>query len=323
MRTPDGLFSKNGLQPAIDLLHGNVSERTGNKIVYEGYIEDAELEDGLYVKVWNCVFADALSFKLESCPDHEAELFTLAYTITPESISFHRASAAKTPPQEHRYNTMFSNNKLPLYITVSNNQNIQVVYITMTLKWLDKHFKYSSPVIQALFSNLQQSSNPTLLFDKCSVNEFIYLMDIFNQTQQHKRIDLFVHSRVLLLITAFCEHFGKGKNVSYHMERFIQIQQVEAIISDSLTTSLPSVKEIAARLAVSESVLQRYFKIIYGMSIYEYYLDKKMSLAQRMLIEKNLRVNEVAVQLNYETTSSFINAFKKHFGYLPGSIRKG
>jgi AraC-like DNA-binding protein len=48
----------------------------------------------------------------------------------------------------------------------------------------------------------------------------------------------------------------------------------------------------------------------------------KMELAKRLLIERNISVNEVAYFLKYENVSSFITIFKNHFGYLPGLIRR-
>lgn len=79
---------------------------------------------------------------------------------------------------------------------------------------------------------------------------------------------------------------------------------------------------IAEQTGLSEAGLKRYFKLIYGSNIYEYYLKQKMELAKRILIERNMNVNEVASHLGYANVSSFIDVFKKYFGYQPGLVRK-
>ena len=98
--------------------------------------------------------------------------------------------------------------------------------------------------------------------------------------------------------------------------------EVEKILITHLQKTLPSIEIIAREVVLSESTLKRHFKLMFGKSIYEYYLGMKMDLAKRMLLEKPLSVNEVATMLDYEKVSNFIEMFKKHHGFSPGSIRK-
>src|SRR6185503_16309877 len=89
----------------------------------------------------------------------------------------------------------------------------------------------------------------------------------------------------------------------------------EKILLDHLQKSLPSIESIAKQVALSESTLKRHFKLMFGQSIYEYYLQMKMDYAKRMLIEKPLSVSEVATILQYEKVSNFIDMFRKHHGF--------
>ena len=61
---------------------------------------------------------------------------------------------------------------------------------------------------------------------------------------------------------------------------------------------------------------------MFGKSIYECYLEKKMDYAKRLLLEKPLTVKEVAYRLGYEKTSNFIHIFKKFHTYSPGHLKK-
>jgi AraC-like DNA-binding protein len=75
-------------------------------------------------------------------------------------------------------------------------------------------------------------------------------------------------------------------------------------------------------VALSETTLKRYFKLIYGKSVYDYYLNKKMEMARTILLQNPYSVNEIAELMGYEKVSHFIEIFKKHHGCSPGSIKK-
>ena len=113
------------------------------------------------------------------------------------------------------------------------------------------------------------------------------------------------------------QHLGSGKN--WHVQT---IRLVEQRLVQSLEDMLPSQKQLAREFAMSESTLKRHFKAIYGKTMYEYYLEKKMELAKRLLQEKKMGVSQTAYMLGYEKVSAFINMFKKYHQVLPGSFNK-
>ena len=98
--------------------------------------------------------------------------------------------------------------------------------------------------------------------------------------------------------------------------------EAEAILQAHLQKNLPRLENIAKQVSLSESTLKRYFKVTFGKSVYEYYLEKKMDFAKSLLLGKPITVNEAAEILGYEKVSNFINIFKKHHGYSPGSMKK-
>jgi AraC-like DNA-binding protein len=98
--------------------------------------------------------------------------------------------------------------------------------------------------------------------------------------------------------------------------------RVEKILTSHLSTDLPSIPQIAREVAMSESTLKRCFRLMYGTSMYDYYLQKKMEYAKVQLTEKKLPVKEVAYMLGYENPGSFIRIFKKHFRLPPGLMQK-
>jgi AraC-like DNA-binding protein len=57
---------------------------------------------------------------------------------------------------------------------------------------------------------------------------------------------------------------------------------------------LPSQKQLAREFALSESTLKRHFKAVYGKTMHDYYLEKKMELAKWLLQERKISVSETA-----------------------------
>ena len=99
------------------------------------------------------------------------------------------------------------------------------------------------------------------------------------------------------------------------------IRQVEERLLQSLEDMPPSQKQLAREFALSESTLKRHFKAVYGRTMYDYYLQKKMELAKRLIQEKKITVTETAYRLGYEKVSAFISMFKKVHKVLPGSLK--
>lgn len=104
-----------------------------------------------------------------------------------------------------------------------------------------------------------------------------------------------------------------------HIEKLMKVKQV---LLDHLNMPLPNLSQIAVQVTLSESTLKRHFKNVFGKSVYDYYLEKKMEYAKQILSDEPLTVNEIAERLGYEKVSNFIGIFKKRYGVSPGNIKK-
>jgi AraC-like DNA-binding protein len=69
------------------------------------------------------------------------------------------------------------------------------------------------------------------------------------------------------------------------------------------------------------SSLLRQFKMMFGKSIHQYYVEKKMELAKRMLLQERMTVKEIADRLGYKQASPFIDDFTRFHGYSPGRLK--
>lgn len=82
-----------------------------------------------------------------------------------------------------------------------------------------------------------------------------------------------------------------------------------------------SIPEIARQVHLNEFRLKYVFKHIFKRGIFTYLLQARMNEARDLLAHSDKPIKEIASLTGYKL-AGFITAFRKYFGYTPGSIRK-
>jgi AraC family transcriptional activator of pyochelin receptor len=83
-----------------------------------------------------------------------------------------------------------------------------------------------------------------------------------------------------------------------------------------------TIKEISKLVQLNEFKLKRGFKQIFKMGLFEYLLKARMEKARELLLETEKPIKEIASITGFEFLTNFIAAFRKHFGYTPGELRR-
>ena len=81
-------------------------------------------------------------------------------------------------------------------------------------------------------------------------------------------------------------------------------------------------KEVAMSVHVSSSYLQNSFQMITGYTIGEYIRSRRLYLAAMELIEKDVKIIDLASKYGYETQESFTKAFSRFHNATPNEIKK-
>ncbi len=84
--------------------------------------------------------------------------------------------------------------------------------------------------------------------------------------------------------------------------------------------SIPKTVSLAKESGISERKLQRLFKQVFGISIYQFAMNIKMNEARKMLSTKKYSVSEVGYMVGYSNLSHFTEKFKEYFGITPKSF---
>ncbi len=78
----------------------------------------------------------------------------------------------------------------------------------------------------------------------------------------------------------------------------------------------PGLGQLAREAGMSHPKLNRCFREMYGMTVFEYLRNERLNRAREML-DQGLNVTETAYAVGYDSISHFSKAFKNRFGALP------
>ncbi len=95
-----------------------------------------------------------------------------------------------------------------------------------------------------------------------------------------------------------------------------KVHAARKLLGENLAMDI-SIEELSERVYLNRTTLQRVFKQMYGVSVYEYRTQVRMQEAKNLLLDGNLTVTEIAGLCGYSNASKFSAAFKKCFDLTP------
>jgi AraC-like DNA-binding protein len=161
----------------------------------------------------------------------------------------------------------------------------------------------------------QVELSPTLLYIATSLIESKYREGVRVLHAEAKALELLCE----ILTTAQDQCENSRLRVTSEREAR-QLENARRIISTKLSTPV-RMPELARIAGMSESKLKRAFKARYGVTVFEYALERRMNHALELLRCKHEPVGQVAYAVGYRHQTSFASAFHEYFGILPSRAR--
>lgn len=104
--------------------------------------------------------------------------------------------------------------------------------------------------------------------------------------------------------------------------RHINAIEQSRIIMDEAFDQHLNIATLSEQTGMTEFKLKAGFRKIFGISIFEYFLQTRMRVARDLLLQTDKPIKEIALLTGYSSKQSFLHAFKKFYHDTPGSYRR-
>ena len=101
-----------------------------------------------------------------------------------------------------------------------------------------------------------------------------------------------------------------------------RVAEAKFILLQDISGRSLTIRELSRAVALNEFKLKLGFKQMYGTGIFECLTEARMEKARELLITTTKPIKEICTIAGYPRMTNFITAFRKKFGYTPGSLRR-
>jgi AraC-like DNA-binding protein len=132
---------------------------------------------------------------------------------------------------------------------------------------------------------------------------------------------LFLKSQVNELLAHYFAFIALDKKERLNYEDRSRLYKAKEIMENNLSNP-PSLSELSKLIGLNNNKLKKNFKELFGMPVFKFLQEERLSKAYQLLSSGSENVQEVAWFVGYDSLSSFSNAFQKKFGVRPNEIRQ-
>jgi len=151
------------------------------------------------------------------------------------------------------------------------------------------------------------------------------LQQILNCPFQGVIKQLHLESKCLELIALWLEQSTEDGATSPTMNQLDgddrdRIHAAKAILQRQFHNP-PTIQALARQVGLNDCTLKRGFRQVFGTTIFGYVCDRRMEQARHLLLQGDLKVEEIAQAVGYANRSRFAAAFRRKFGQNPKSYQ--
>jgi len=145
--------------------------------------------------------------------------------------------------------------------------------------------------------------------------------DILNCKMVSPAAEIFFESKAKEWLSITIDSFLNKYNNPISISDSVALKNVVDYIDDHYATSI-SQKTLEKISAMSGTKLKKLFKQKYQCTITEYTQRRRMNMAEILLLNSSLKIQDIAEAVGYSSHSKFSTCFKKYKGLYPKDIKK-
>lgn len=284
-----------------------------------GLVTWAPLEEGLHLYVFQLNILRDQEFA-SHCTIEEQDVYLLTYLFQPEFETARVISEGGPRTVEAKYpSLLIMPDRSETRFTYLAGSRALGISLLCSADWLNRQLAAPGEQGQSVPQLLRLIEST--MYRPLSKGELIISKTLFkdlNASANTLEIKAHVYSLLSFLYRSASIKAYRNTQDRYRPT----LLKIEKRITSSLYTSMPSAEDLSKEYFMSASTLKRQFKQMYGTTLYDYYLLRKMELAKKLLEEGGQSVSAVAFQLGYESLSHFTAIFKKIHGHSPGKSKR-
>lgn len=149
------------------------------------------------------------------------------------------------------------------------------------------------------------------------------VMDMVNISSIGSLRHMYIEAKTLELFSAAIEVlFRRDEELEDSVIKRLTRSEVNRLhdVRDHILNNLsqpPRIMSLCRQAGMNQQKLQQGFKALFGMTISDYCVTRRMEKARELLELNDLTVTQVAQSVGYEFANNFSTAFKRYFGILP------
>lgn len=303
-------------------------EPRGNQLVLpsvlgKGRLNEFRIEPGLTVSFGEMELTNEL--EIENISSRKKNSITIFFKYLEKGHSFFKPFNSEYKEVKSGGVQFFSSN-VQNHLYFPANTHCFVFRVHISMDWLnDNLLEFIGQ--NADFKEMIFGKNKIMHFEPLT-NRFIRLFsDVFKSKFDQKLNHLIVKDKGYEAIVLFFDHFYKQfftadiKPSKYSISDQKRLYELVDFVKLNFHTEL-SLDQLSREVGFSKSKLQSMFQYFFHESIYAFIKNLKFEKAAELLKNTDADIRHIAHQLGYNSSTHFINIFKKHYGISPKKFRK-
>lgn len=104
---------------------------------------------------------------------------------------------------------------------------------------------------------------------------------------------------------------------NYYIEK---VYEIKSFIDENWKEKA-SIEDLAREYKINKTYLKEIFKERFSISLHKYVIRLRLEKSKELLLNKELKIEEIAFMTGFSSAGRYSENFKKNFGYLPSKYR--
>ncbi|WP_067145007.1 helix-turn-helix domain-containing protein [Pseudotamlana agarivorans] len=299
-----------------------------NNPFVNGEMHYRKIDDGLWLTITNIKFKYDTVIKSSYSKDIPSDHYSITFTVFDSEVKLQNVFIDKVPFQNKFWSFKKPGTDVGACFYKGSKCQFYIYYISPS--WFEKHVPLDALDAKIPFKRFLDSSKGFISYQDIVPNAEVLSHEILHTFKTFKN-DPFnstiLKAQTLSILSTFFKNVFNDSRTDNYQELssvdYSKITKCELMISKQLSKPFIGIDALAKALNISSSKLKMDFKSVYGTSILQYNIDKKMELARHLTLNTTMQIKHIAKEVGYESSSKFSATFKKKHGKLPSELRSG